>query len=182
MGEGAGIFIIESLDAALERGGTICAEILGHGGSSDMSHITAPRPAGQAQAIERALADAGIRAEQVDHVNAHGTATQANDQSETEAIRLALGAHGRKIPVTANKSMLGHSLGAASALEAALAVKTPQEQRVPHIANLDDVDDGLDLNFVREAPQEHAMDIAISNSFAFGGNNSVLVLKRWTGQ
>ncbi|HET8655220.1 MAG TPA: beta-ketoacyl-ACP synthase II [Longimicrobiaceae bacterium] len=182
-GEGAGILVLESLESARERGAPILAEIIGIGMSSDAHHITAPPEdgAGAALAMRRALRSAGIEPERVDYVNAHGTSTPVGDVAEARAIRSVFGAHAGRLPVSSTKSMLGHSLGATAAVEAALTIFALREGVLPPTINLTDPDPECDLDFVPLHARRAPIEIALSNSFGFGGANSALVLKRWDG-
>jgi 3-oxoacyl-[acyl-carrier-protein] synthase II len=182
-GEGAGVLVLESLDHAVGRGATILAELIGYGATADASHITLPAPGGigAVRAAQRALAKAGLEPEAIDHVNAHATSTPEGDKAELQAIRTIFGDHASKIPITANKSMIGHSLGAAGAIEAIVTILSIREGCVPPTINLDDPDDaaaGLDLTPNRAA--RHDIRVALSNSFGFGGQNTALIFRRWT--
>jgi 3-oxoacyl-[acyl-carrier-protein] synthase II len=184
MGEGAGVLVLEDGEKARARGAQILATVRGVGQSSDAHHLTAPRAdgAGAAAAIAAALADAGISADDVDYVNAHGTSTPLNDRSETVAIKSALGEHAHDIPVSSTKSSIGHLLGAAGAVEAIATIASLREGVVGPTLGLEQPDDGLDLDFVPGAARPLAATngrkpIAISNSFGFGGHNAVLVLE-----
>jgi 3-oxoacyl-[acyl-carrier-protein] synthase II len=184
MGEGAGVLVLEDGEKARARGAQILATVRGVGQSSDAHHLTAPRAdgTGAAAAIESALADAGISANDVDYVNAHGTSTPLNDRSETVALKAALGAHAHEIPVSSTKSSIGHLLGAAGAVEAIATIATLRARVVAPTLGLEEPDDGLDLDFVPGMARELTVPegdkpIAISNSFGFGGHNAVLVLE-----
>jgi 3-oxoacyl-[acyl-carrier-protein] synthase II len=183
MGEGAGVLVLEDGEKARARGAEILAIVRGVGQTSDAHHLTAPRAdgLGAAAAIEAALADAGIDGSDVDYVNAHGTSTPLNDRSETVAIKLALGEHAHKIPVSSTKSSIGHLLGAAGAVEAIATIATLRERVVPPTLGLEQPDEGLDLDFVPGAARPLQANghkpIGISNSFGFGGHNAVLVLE-----
>jgi 3-oxoacyl-[acyl-carrier-protein] synthase II len=178
------VIVLEDGDAARRRGATILATLRGVGQTSDAHHLTAPRAdgAGAAAAIEAALADAGITADDVDYVNAHGTSTPLNDRSETVAIKIALGQHAHEIPVSSTKSAIGHLLGAAGAVEAIATIAALRNGVAPPTLGLEQPDEGLDLDFVQgEAeplpPPNGRKPIGISNSFGFGGHNAVLVLE-----
>jgi 3-oxoacyl-[acyl-carrier-protein] synthase II len=180
--EGAGVVALESLEHALARGATPLAEVVGYGATADASHITLPAPggAGAVRAIRRALEKAGLSVDDVEMVNAHATSTPEGDPRELEAIKTLFGERAGQVSVTANKSMLGHTLGAAGAIEAIATVMSLRTGLVPPTINLDDPDpaaEGLDLtpNTVRR----RAIDVAVSNSFGFGGQNSALVFRRW---
>jgi 3-oxoacyl-[acyl-carrier-protein] synthase II len=181
MGEGAGSLILEALDVAQARGAKILGEVVGYGLSADAYHITAPAPEGEgAQAAMRmAMDDAGIRPEEVDYVNAHGTSTPHNDRTESRAIRRVLGPHADKVVVGSTKSMTGHLLGAAGALEAVICLLACQEGRVPPTINLENPDPDCDLDYAPEGVREREVRIALTNSFGFGGHNVCLALKRW---
>lgn len=180
--EGAGILILESLECARERGARILAEVGGIGMSSDAYHITAPPEdgAGAALAITRALRSAGVAPEEVGYVNAHGTSTPAGDLAETRAIRSAFGSHADRLVVSSTKSMLGHSLGATAAIEAGLTIFALREGVVPPTINLTHPDPECDLDYVPHTARNREIEVAVSNSFGFGGSNSALVLKRWS--
>jgi nodulation protein E len=175
LGEGAAMMVLEPLDRARTRGATIYGEILGFGMSSDANHITQPSAEGAARAMRAALADARIDPGQVGYVNAHGTATQANDATETIAIRSVFGSRADKLPVSSTKSMHGHALGAAGALEAAATVLALREGILPPTANFNEPDPACDLDVIPNTAREARADYAMSNSFAFGGLNAVLV-------
>ena len=187
MGEGAGILVLESADAAAERGAETLGELLGYAATSDAHHLTAPEPSGRdaARAIELALADAGIRPEDVDYVNAHGTSTPLNDRSETEALKQALGERAHEIPISSTKSVIGHLLGAAGAVEAVATLAALRRDVAPPTVGWEERDPELDLDYVPAEPRalERAENgagpeplRAISNSFGFGGHNAVLCL------
>jgi nodulation protein E len=177
LGEGGAILILETLEAAKARGATILGEIVGFGMSSDAHHITQPSPDGAALAMTSALKDGGIAPESVGYVNAHGTGTTANDVSETAAIRKAFGAHANQLAVSSTKSMHGHALGAAGAIEAAATLLALQHGIIPPTANYNEPDPQCDLDIVPNTARPKAVEIAVSNSFAFGGLNAVLVFR-----
>ena len=182
IGEGCGIMILEALEHAEARGATPLAELVGYGATADASHITLPAPGGigAVRAARRALDKAGMHPSEIDHVNAHATSTPEGDKAELAAIRTIFGDHAPKVSVTANKSMLGHTLGAAGAIEAIASIMALREGIVPPTINLHDPDDnaaGLDLTPNTAAHRE--MRTAISNSFGFGGQNTALVFRRW---
>ncbi len=181
IGEGAGILVLESLERALARGATIHGEVIGYSSNDDAYHITAPDPdaAGATACMRLALASAGLRPEEVDYINAHGTSTALNDATETRAIKEALGAHAYRVPVSSTKSMTGHLLGAAGALEAALTLRTLETGVLPPTINLEYPDPECDLDYVPNQARQASPRIALSNSFGFGGHNVCLVLKRW---
>jgi 3-oxoacyl-[acyl-carrier-protein] synthase II len=180
LGEGAAFMVLEDLDHALARGADILAEVLGYGLSADANHMTAPEPEGDGavRAIEAALADAGLGPEAVDYVNAHGTGTPANDKTETKALRRVLGGRADQVPVSSTKSMIGHTLGAAGALEAAASVLAIRDRFVPPTIHLEEPDPECDLDYVSQGARDLAVDVVLSNSFAFGGNNTALLLGR----
>ena len=183
LGEGAAILILEEANHARKRGGKIYAELLGYGLSGDGQHMTAPDPEGRGafRAMGEALKDAGVRVEEVDYVNAHGTATPANDLAETKAIKNLFGERAKKIPVSASKSMIGHCLGAAGAVEAAVAILTVKEDRIPPTIHYQTPDPECDLDYVPNHARQCIVRTALSNSFAFGGNNTALVFGKWKG-
>ncbi len=180
-GEGAAILILESLDSAISRKATIYAEILGYGVSSDAYHVVAPRPDGRgaARAMVRAIKDARVESNQIDYVNAHGTATQLGDAAETRAIKQVLGDHAYEIPINSTKSMIGHSMAAAGAIEALATVLSIRDGWVHPTINLHRPDPECDLHYVPNVAQTARIDVALSNSFAFGGHNAVLVVSRY---
>lgn len=178
LGEGAAMLIIEPLDAARARGARIHAEIVGFGMSSDASHITQPSAAGAARAMRATLCDARITPEAVGYINAHGTGTQANDSTETAAIRAVFGPHAERLAVSSTKSMHGHALGAAGALEAAAAILALRDGFLPPTANFNEPDPECDLDVVPNVSREADFEYALSNSFAFGGLNAVLAFRR----
>jgi len=178
LGEGAAMVILEEREAALRRGARIYGEIIGYGSSNDHVHITKPSVDGQAQAMSLALADAGIAADAIDYVNAHGTATVLNDVTETRAIKKVFGDRAYKLPVSSTKSMHGHLLGGAGALEFVIALLAMKHRAVPPTANLDVPDPECDLDYVPGVGRAN-QDIrcVMSNSFAFGGTNAVLIAR-----
>jgi 3-oxoacyl-[acyl-carrier-protein] synthase II len=181
MSEGAGILILEELEHAKNRGAKIYAEVIGFGMNSDAYHITSPKPdgSGAARCMELAMASAGIRMDQVDYINAHGTSTPVNDAMETKAIKLAFGNHASKILVNSTKSMTGHMLGATGAVEAAFTALTLQHQIIPPTINLETPDPECDLDYVPNKARPAAVTVGISNSFGFGSTNACIVLKRF---
>ncbi|MDH5750871.1 MAG: beta-ketoacyl-ACP synthase II [Deltaproteobacteria bacterium] len=181
LSEGAGVLLLESLTSARKRGAVIYAELAGQGLSSDATHLTAPHPQalGAIYAIRQALQDARVNSDEVDYINAHGTSTQLNDALETKAIKDVFGPHSGKLMVSSIKSMVGHGLGAASALEAVASVLTLHEGVIPPTINLHEPDPALDLDFVPNQAREHDVRVLLSNSFAFGGHNAVLVFKKF---
>ncbi|MCX7988132.1 MAG: beta-ketoacyl-ACP synthase II [Thermodesulfovibrio sp.] len=183
MGEGAGIIIIEELEHALRRGAKIYAELSGYGMSSDAYHITAPAPEGEggARCMKMALHDAGVRPEEVDYINAHGTATKQGDELETQAIKTVFGEHAYKLCVSSTKSMTGHLLGAAGGIEAIFTILSIYENVVPPTINLDNPDPECDLDYVPYKSRKKEIKCAMTNSFGFGGTNASLVFKKFSG-
>lgn len=181
LGEGAGILILEELDHARRRGAKIYAEVVGYGMSGDAHHITAPPPDGDGavRAMRMTMRDAGVVPEQVDYVNAHGTSTPPNDRTETAAIRTVFGAHAYKLAVSSTKSMVGHLLGAAGAVEAGVVAMSIQRQKIHPTVNLDSPDSECDLDYVPHVAREMCIRYALSNSFGFGGTNACLLFKRF---
>lgn len=180
MGEGAAAIVLESLDYAVHRGARILAEIVGYGATSDANHITQPAESGEpaVKAIELALA--GIDRDKVDYINAHGTSTPLNDLSETRAIKKAFGDRAYKIPISSIKSMVGHMLGAAGALEAVACCKVLESGVIPPTINLEYPDPGCDLDYVPNKARTADIRLTISNSFGFGGHNSVLAIGKYS--
>jgi 3-oxoacyl-[acyl-carrier-protein] synthase II len=182
MGEGAGVLVLEEKEAAEKRGATILGEVTGYGVTADAYHLTAPQPEGEAaaKAIQFALANAGITAVDVDYVNAHGTSTPLNDAAETKAIKAALGERAADIPVSSTKSVIGHLLGAAGAVEAIATVEALRRRIAPPTVGYGEPEEGLDLDYVEGSAKPIVNGdgpvVAISNSFGFGGHNAVLVL------
>lgn len=179
MGEGAAGFVLESLDVAQARGARIYAEVLGYGCTSDAKHIVQPDQAGQVRAIRKALAEAGVAPEAVDYVNAHGTATEPADVVEAAALREVFGAHTDALPVSNTKAQLGHLMGATAGVELVATLTAMRQGVIPPSRNLDHPDPRCPLCFVRGEPLRRDLRIALKNSFAFGGTNSALVLRRW---
>jgi 3-oxoacyl-[acyl-carrier-protein] synthase II len=176
--EGVAILILESLEFARNRGATILGEILGYGVSSDAYHVVAPRPdgVGAALAMRRALANSSLRPEDIDYVNAHGTSTMLGDAAETRAIKQALGDHAYRIPINSTKSMVGHSMGAAGAIEALVCLLSIRDGIVHPTINYETPDPECDLDYVPNEARRVPVRIAMTNSFAFGGHNAVLIL------
>jgi nodulation protein E len=172
------MLVLEPLEAAQARGARIHAEIVGFGMSSDASHITQPSADGAARAMRAALCDAHITPEAVAYINAHGTGTQANDPTETAAIRAVFGAHASRLAVSSTKSMHGHALGAAGALEAVAAILALRDGFLPPTANYNTPDPACDLDVVPNVSRQADFEYAMSNSFAFGGLNAVLAFRR----
>jgi nodulation protein E len=177
LGEGGAVLILETLDRARARGAAILAEICGFGMSADAHHLTQPLPEGAAAAMRMALADAGLHAAEIGYVNAHGTGTPANDVAESRALVLALGEHGRRVPVSSTKSIHGHALGAAGALEAFAAIMALHRHEFPPTANFTARDPECDVNLISAPTPAPDLRAAISNSFAFGGLNAVLAFR-----
>ncbi|HET6859841.1 MAG TPA: beta-ketoacyl-ACP synthase II [Streptomyces sp.] len=180
MSAGAGVVVLESEEHALQRGARIHAELAGYGATTDAYHVTAPHPEGlpAQRAARQALADAGVTPADVGYINAHGTSTPKNDTTEVKVIRSVFGDRAESIPISSIKSMTGHMLGAAGAVEAIAAMEAIKTGQVPPTINCDDPEDP-GLNFVAHKAQTHAVDVAVSNSFGFGGHNAVLVLRQW---
>lgn len=178
LGEGAGILVLESEHHARGRGARIYAEFAGCGMTSDAGHITRPDAASIAKAISNSLENADISTEQVDYINAHGTATEINDTTETRAIRQAFGSHADKLAVSSTKSMHGHALGASSALELIATTLATYHGNMPPTANFTAADEQCDLDYVPNVARQKEIDVAMSNSFAFGGLNTVVALRK----
>ncbi|WP_040227792.1 beta-ketoacyl-ACP synthase II [Bhargavaea cecembensis] len=180
IGEGAGILILEEYDRAKERGAKIYAEIIGYGSTGDAHHITAPAPEGEgaARAMEQAIAKAGIRPEDVDYINAHGTSTPYNDEFETDAVKTVFGEHAYKLAMSSTKSMTGHLLGAAGGIEAVFTAFALREGIMPPTTNYKTPDPACDLDYVTEGARESDIRYAMSNSLGFGGHNVSLLFKK----
>ena len=181
LGEGAGMLVLESEQHAAERGARIYAELAGFGMTSDASHITRPDASGIALAIGNALVNAGMDPEEIDYINAHGTATIANDIAETEAINRVFGNHAERLAVSSTKSMHGHALGASSALELIAAALAMYHDRIPPTANFTVADERCNLDYVPNCSRDREVHAALSSSFAFGGLNSVIALRKYAG-
>ncbi len=181
--EGAGILILEELEFALKRKARIYAEIVGYGYTGDAYHITAPSPDGEgaARCMRMAIRDAGLKPEDIDHINAHGTSTPLNDATETQAIKTVFGEHAKKIPISATKSMTGHLLGAAGSTEAIFTILSLRDGILPPTINYEEPDPECDLDYVPNVARRQPIQIAISNAFGFGGTNATLVFKKYTG-
>jgi len=181
LSDGAGVVVLEELEHAKARGANIYAELVGFGMSGDAYHITTPSEGGEgaARCMKLALRDAGLNADQVDYINAHGTSTPAGDLGETKAMKAALGDHAYKVAVSSTKSMIGHLLGAAGGIEAVLTTLSIKHQIAPPTINMDNQDPECDLDFVPNTARNMKIDIAMSNSFGFGGTNGSLIFKRY---
>jgi 3-oxoacyl-[acyl-carrier-protein] synthase II len=181
MGEGAGVLVLESLEHARQRGARIYCELVGYGATADAFHITAPEEAGQgaAEAMEQALHDAGLAPQDVDYINAHGTGTPLNDRIETQAIRTVFGLHADRLVVSSTKSMLGHLMGAAGAVEAIACIKSLETGWVHPTLNYEHPDPQCDLDYVPNQARRLEPRVALSNSFGFGGHNGCLIFRRW---
>jgi 3-oxoacyl-[acyl-carrier-protein] synthase II len=181
MGEGAGILILEDLDFAKARGARILAEMVGYGSTADAHHVTEPAPGGEGlvRAMRRALQKAGLRPDQIDYINAHGTSTPFNDRTETEAIKTGFGEYAYHLAISSSKSMTGHMLGAAGAAEAAISVMAIQTGILPPTINLHHPDPACDLDYVPNEARHHPINVAMSNSMGFGGHNTCLIFKRY---
>ena len=184
IGEGAGCVILEALETAVARGAPIIAEMAGYGVSADAHHITMPAPEGKGaqHAMRMAMDDAGVSAKDVDYINAHGTSTQANDRNETAAIKQVLGDSAYSVIVGSTKSMTGHLLGAAGGVEAVITALVCQQGRIPSTINLTDPDPDCDLDYGHHGVVERPVEVALSNSFGFGGHNACLAIRAWGGE
>ena len=181
IGEGAGILVLEELEYARGRGARILAEVVGYGMSADAFHVTAPPDDGDGayRVMRNAMRGAGLRPEQVDYINAHGTSTSVGDRAETQAVKRAFGEHAYKVAVSSTKSMTGHLLGGAGGLEAGITVLAIRDQIAPPTINLDNPDEGCDLDYVPHHARPLKIDYALSNSFGFGGTNGCLIFKKY---
>lgn len=181
IGEGAGILVLEELESARRRGAPIYCEIVGYGMSGDAYHMSAPQPEGDGamRVMRTALADAGLPPESVGYINAHGTSTPLGDRGEVKAIRAVFGAHADELAVSSTKSSTGHLLGAAGGLECGILALAVREQVLPATLNLDHPDEGCDLDFVPHTPRPASFEVALTNSFGFGGTNGALLMRRW---
>lgn len=181
LGEGAGVLILEELEHALSRGAKIYAEMIGYGMTCDAYHITSPVPggAGAARAIQLAMKDAGVHPEQVSYINAHGTSTPTNDSTESTAIKTALGKHAYQVAVSSTKSMTGHLLGGSGGIEAVATTMAVAHDQVPPTINLEHPDPACDLDYVPNQSRSQPVEVALSNSFGFGGHNVTLVFKKY---
>ena len=181
LGEGAGLLVLESLEHAEKRGANILAEMSGYGASSDAHHVTQPHPDGEgaARAMKWAIEDAGITPDKVDYINAHGTSTPLNDKYETIAMKRMYGDHAYKLAISSTKSMTGHLLGAAGAIEAAFTVLAIKNDIVPPTINIENPDPECDLNYIPNTAKKQPVNVAMSNSLGFGGHNASLVFERF---
>ncbi len=181
IGEGAGMLVLEEMEHAVARGAKIRAEVAGYGLTGDAYHMTAPPDDGEgaSRCMKMALDDAGIRPEEVDYINAHGTSTPLNDLCETQAIKTVFGEHAHNIPASSTKSMTGHLLGGAGGIESVFCVKTIEDGILPPTINLENPDPGCDLDYVPNKARKQDVDVVLSNSFGFGGTNAVLVFKKF---
>jgi 3-oxoacyl-[acyl-carrier-protein] synthase II len=181
IGEGCGLLMLESLESAKERGAEIYAEVLGFGASADAFHMTAPEESGEGMslAIKGALKEAQIPPEEIDHINAHGTSTHLNDLCETRAIKKVFGKHSKNLSLTANKSMVGHMLGAAGGIESVFSVMTLKEGIIPGTINLDNPDEECDLDYTANGSKKQDVRYALCNSFGFGGTNASLLFTKF---
>ena len=179
-GEGAAILVLETLEHAQQRGAPVLAELAGAGWSFDAFNETAPDPDQEAVAMKMALSDAGVSPQEVDYINAHGTSTKLNDAAETKAIKLLLGERAYKVPVSSNKSMIGHLACAAGAVEAVATVMTVKEGIIPPTINYATPDPECDLDYVPNVARRQTVNICLSNSFGMGGQNCCVVIKRFS--
>jgi len=179
IGEGAGVVILEEIESAMRRGAKVYAELIGYGSNIDSFHITEPDWENQARCLKLALSDAATSPSDVEYINAHGTSTVLSDVSETKAIKAALGEHSKKVPISSNKSMLGHLLGAAGGVEAIFTVLTIRDGIIPPTINYDTPDTECDLDYVPNIARRAQVNIALSNSFGFGGVNATLVFRKF---
>jgi 3-oxoacyl-[acyl-carrier-protein] synthase II len=181
MGEGGAVIVLEEMEHAKRRGAKILAEFVGYGLTADAYHITSPEPTGKGaiKAMQEAIEVAGIKPEDIDYVNAHGTSTDANDMMETNAIKTVFGKHAYNLCVSSTKSMSGHLLGGAGGLEGMIITKACIENKIPPTINLDNPDEGMDLDYVPHKMKEREVNYAMSNSFGFGGHNAVIIIKKY---
>lgn len=179
LGEGAGILILEELAQALARNAKIYAEIVGYGMTCDAYHMTSPSGLGATQAIELALKDGNLQPEQVSYINAHGTSTPLNDSTETKAVKKALGEFAYRVPMSSTKSMTGHLLGGSGGIEAVATVMAIANHKIPPTINLVNPDPECDLDYVSDRSRDREVNVALSNSFGFGGHNVTLAFKKY---
>ena len=184
MGEGSGVLVLEELEHALARGAKIYGEVVGYGSNSDSYHITSPNPdgSGAGKCMLLAMEEAGITASDVSYINAHGTSTPANDSGETTAIKYALGEEAKNVPVSSTKSMVGHLLGAAGAVEALACLAALEADFVPPTIGLETPEEACDLDYVPQTGRAHQVEYTLSNSLGFGGHNAVICMKKWRGE
>jgi 3-oxoacyl-[acyl-carrier-protein] synthase II len=184
IGDGAGILILESLDHAQARGARIHAELVGYAATDDASHITLPAPGGRGamESMRLAVEDAGLRLDEIDYINAHGTSTPPNDRSETAAIKTLFGEAAYRVPVSSTKSMTGHLMGAGGGIEAIACVRAIEEGILPPTINLENPDPECDLDYVPSEARQVEIRTAMSNSFGFGGHNATLIFRRWEAE
>jgi 3-oxoacyl-[acyl-carrier-protein] synthase II len=183
MGEGSGVLILEELEAAKKRGAQIYAEVIGYGMSGDAHHITDPAPEGEgaARCMRLAIRKAGIDPTEVDYINAHGTSTSKNDKFETMAIKTVFGEHAYKLAVSSTKSMTGHLLGAAGAIEAIACIFAMRDDLLPPTINYETPDPDCDLYYVPNKAEKRTVNVALSNSLGFGGHNATLIFRKYQG-
>lgn len=179
LGEGSGMLVLESLDAAKKRGANILGEIVGFGMTSDASHITKPDQKGAEQAMKMALNDAAVNTDQIGYINAHGTGTLVNDTMEVAAVKNVFGDHANHLSISSTKSLHGHALGATSSFEAIATIMALKNGILPPTANFVEKDETCDIDIVPNASKEKNIQYALSNAFAFGGLNAVLAFKKW---
>ena len=181
--EGAGILILEELELALKRGAKIYGELIGYGYTGDAYHITAPSPEGEgaARCMRMAIKDTGLRPEDIDYINAHGTSTPLNDLTETQAIKTVFGGHAKKVPISSTKSMTGHLLGAAGSTEAIFTLLAIRDGVIPPTINYDVPDPECDLDYVPNVARRQPLTVVMSNAFGFGGTNATLIFRKFSG-
>ncbi|MEX0603469.1 beta-ketoacyl synthase N-terminal-like domain-containing protein, partial [Marinobacter sp.] len=181
LSDGAGVMVLEELEHARNRGATIYGEVIGFGMSDDAHHITSPPESGEGaqRSMKNAIRDAGISPSDIQYINAHGTSTQVGDVAEVAAVKEVFGDHAYKLAVSSTKSMTGHLLGAAGAVEAIFSLLAIRDGVLPPTINLEDPDDGCDLDFVANASRKSEVRVALSNSFGFGGTNGTLIFSRY---
>ena len=181
--EGAGILIVEELEFALKRGAKIYGELIGYGYTGDAYHITAPPPDGEgaARCMRMAIKDAGLRPEDIEYINAHGTSTLLNDLTETRAIKTVFGEHAKKLAISATKSMTGHLLGAAGSTEAIFTLLAIRDSILPPTINYEVPDPECDLDYVPNVARRQPLTVAMSNAFGFGGTNATLIFRKFSG-
>ena len=182
LSDGAGIMVLEEMEHAKNRGANIYAEVSGFGMSGDAHHITSPAPGGYGAVLcmRNALLSAGMSPQDVDYINAHGTSTQAGDIAETEAIKTVFSNHAKELAISSSKSMIGHLLGASGAAEAIISVLTLKDQVISPTINLDNPDEGCDLDYVPHTAREQEINVVLSNSFGFGGTNGSLIFSKYS--